>query len=135
MQIWDRMRAEGAPSDTWKGHVASHVRAIHEALYGEDGKGEGEGEQPLGGCTIVKSTSLQYRHTSSLTGATCMKDYLYVDTNIYSIGAWNYYVCSNCSLAYAAVVAPTQHGYYFAVGRHEWGYPARGATTFDEGWV
>ncbi len=40
MQIWERMMTEGAPRHAWEGEVANHVRAIHEAEYGENGEGQ-----------------------------------------------------------------------------------------------
>ena len=40
MQIWEYMMTEGTPRHAWEWEVANHVRAIHEAEYGENGEGQ-----------------------------------------------------------------------------------------------
>ena len=132
-RIWDRMLAEGSPSYAWEGHVESHIKAIHESVYGEDGKQEGELAQS--GCNKVVDTSIRYRDTSSLTGSFCLMDYLKVNLHMWSIPAHAYDVCDDCYLAYARLTQPTQHGYYTASGYHEWGYPAGGNPSFDHRYV
>ena len=80
-RIWDRMLAEGMPPESWPTHVASHIKAIHEAVYGEDGRQEGE--LALSGCSKVIDTSIYFRNTSSLTGSFCLMDYLRVGLHMF----------------------------------------------------
>ncbi len=40
--LFDRMRAEGAPPETWAGHMAEAVRGAYETEYGKYGRQEGE---------------------------------------------------------------------------------------------
>ena len=40
--LLDRMRAEGAPSETWAGHMAKSVRDAYETEHGKYGRQEGE---------------------------------------------------------------------------------------------
>ena len=128
-RIWDRMLAEGSPRHAWEGHVVSHIKAIHEAVYGEDGRQEGELAQS--GCSQVVSTSIQYLDTDSLTGSFCPMDFLRVNLHMWN-GFFAYDVCDDCYLAYARLAQPTQHGYATASGVHEWQYPAGGGASFDQ---